>query len=59
MNRDTGNVHQTIVLSVTEWLFTVFVGHRSEGIIFYVRFFILLPLLILLFYMGVQTALGG
>ncbi|MCB0190733.1 MAG: hypothetical protein KDJ65_02205 [Anaerolineae bacterium] len=59
MNRDTGDFQQPILLSMTEWLFTVFVGRRSEGVIFYVRFFVLLPLLILLFTKGVQAAIGG
>ncbi|MCB9098786.1 MAG: hypothetical protein H6632_04535 [Anaerolineales bacterium] len=56
MNRGTGNVRQSLIIGVTEWLFTVFVGYRSEGVIFYIRFLVLLPLLLYLFIIGVQAA---
>lgn len=58
MNRDTGNFRQSFILVVTEWLFTVFVGRRSEGAIFYIRFLVLLPLLLYLFVVGAQAAFG-
>jgi len=46
------------VLYLTEWLFTIFVGQRSDGTIFYIRFLVLLPLLLYLFIVGAQAAFG-
>jgi hypothetical protein len=45
------------LLRLTEMMFAVFVGHRSEGFIFFVRFLILLPLLLLLFAQGVKAGM--
>ncbi len=45
------------LLHLTELMFSVFVGHKNEGVIFFVRFLILLPLLLLLFAKGVNAGM--
>ena len=52
-----GKQSARLLLRLTDIMFAVFVGHKSDGHIFFVRFLVLLPLLLLLFVKGVNAGM--